>query len=80
MVHPAHITLTPLCVIVGTAIGTPALADDGPDPCAEAQNQIWSIDDKASFEAVESQVRALQLNTHEDERDEIDSFPDLGDC
>ena len=50
------------------------------DPCVEAMNKIWSVNDATSFMAIESQIHALKVNSADVGTDHIKSFPDLGDC
>lgn len=51
-----------------------------PTPCDEAMNQIWSIEDATSFEAIESQIYVLVVNSRDELREGLVSFPNEDGC
>ncbi|MBR9653069.1 hypothetical protein [Thalassovita aquimarina] len=48
-------------------------------PCDEAMNQIWSIDDAKSFEAIESEISALAVKPSDAALENSVSFPNEDD-
>lgn len=49
-----------------------------PIPCDEAMSQVWSVEDATSFEAIESQIHALIVNSSDEKDEEFVNFPDEG--
>jgi len=49
-------------------------------PCDEVMNRIWSIKDATSFEAIESQIHVLVVNSRDELREALVSFPNEEGC
>jgi hypothetical protein len=66
-----------LPILSALIVGAPVAA--APILCDEGMNQIWSVEDATSFEAIESQLHALIVNSSDEQDENFVNFPDEGD-